>query len=152
MLLLLMGHQPVPLLFKDAVWPNSPYSCFLIKLQLVFLFKLLIFNIYGVFLILSLKQDFSFQSRLDLLNELYSAFQHELLYKSGLWRVIFSNYANKGCDQTRFLGSWSSPNLLFSKLREITQWEIVVHHNSTTWCRYLLCTPLEVKWPRRGVH
>ena len=41
------------------------------------------------------------------------------------------------CSSLRFGGCWSSPNLKFSRLREINQYKTVVHHITTTWSRYL---------------
>ena len=49
----------------------------------------------------------------------------------------FLGHHTTQCSSLRFGGRWSSPNLKFSKLREIKQYKTVVYHNTTTWSRYL---------------
>ena len=54
-------------------------------------------------------------------------------------KSIYQCNANKPgqCSSLRLGGRWSSPNLKFSKLREIKQYKTDVHHITTTWSRYL---------------
>ena len=51
--------------------------------------------------------------------------------------VVSSHWQHSQCSSLRFGGHRSSPNLKFSKLREIKQFKTVVHHSNTTWSRYL---------------